>query len=106
METRAVEGLQARLPCHMPIRQAATHAYSWETKRFGGGWGKEARKVWSELAKLSAQAAGELASESAGAISFLQRLSVTLHKENARAVLRRLGASARLPEARLLFCLC
>ena len=45
----------------------------------------------SELAKSSAAAAGELSSESANAVAMLQRLAITLHKENARAVLRRLG---------------
>ena len=61
----------------------------------GGGWGKEARKVWSELAKLSAHAAGELETESGSAISFLQRFAVVLHRENARAVLRRLSGGTQ-----------
>ena len=55
----------------------------------GGGWGKMARCVWSELAKTSALATGELATESTSAIMLLQRLSMTLHRENARACLRR-----------------
>ena len=46
----------------------------------GGGWGKDARRVWSELAKSSAAAAGELSSESASAVPMLQRLAITLHK--------------------------
>ena len=57
----------------------------------GGGWGKEARKIWSELAKSSASAAGEFTTESSAAVALLQRLAITLHRENARAVLRRLG---------------
>ena len=61
----------------------------------GRGWGKDARRVWSELAKSSAAAAGELSSESASAVALLQRLAITLHKENARAVLRRLGHGAQ-----------
>ena len=62
----------------------------------GGGWGKEARKVWSELAKLSAHAAGKLETESGNAVSFLQRFAVILHRENARAVLRRLAPVGQL----------
>lgn len=57
----------------------------------GGGWGKQARCVWSELAKTSALATGELETDSACAIMLRQRLSMTLHRENARACLRRFG---------------
>jgi hypothetical protein len=62
----------------------------------GGGWGKEARRIWTELAKASALASGELQSESESAISLLQRLSITLHRENARAILRRRAPGADL----------
>ena len=55
----------------------------------GGGWGKMARCVWTELAKTSALASGELATDSTCAILLQQRLSMTLHRENARACLRR-----------------
>ena len=55
----------------------------------GGGWGKMARCVWSELAKTSALATGELETESTCAVLLQQRLSMTLHRENARACLRR-----------------
>jgi len=58
----------------------------------GGGWGKLARCVWSELAKSSALAMGELESNSTCAIMLRQRLSLTLHRENARACLKRFGA--------------
>ena len=57
----------------------------------GGGWGKTARGVWSELAKTSALATGELESDRSCAIALQQRLSMTLHRENARACLRRFG---------------
>jgi len=57
----------------------------------GGGWGRMARGVWSELAKSSALATGELESHSTCAIMLRQRLSMTLHRENARACLRRFG---------------
>jgi hypothetical protein len=58
----------------------------------GGGWGKQARAVWSELAKKHALATGELTSDKDSAISLLQRLSLILHRENARAIMRRRGA--------------
>ena len=56
----------------------------------GEGWGKVARGVWSELAKTSALAIGELETERTSAIMLRQRLSMTLHRENARACLRRI----------------
>ena len=55
----------------------------------GGGWGKMARSVWSELAKSSALSAGEFQTEHSCAIMLRQRLSMTLHRENARACLKR-----------------
>jgi hypothetical protein len=58
----------------------------------GGGWGKMARCVWTELAKSSALATGELESNSSCAIMLQQRLAMTLHRENARACLRRFGS--------------
>jgi len=57
----------------------------------GGGWGKMARCVWSELAKTSALATGELETETTCAVLLQQRLSMTLHRENARACLKRFG---------------
>ena len=53
----------------------------------GGSWGPEARKIWSRLAKHQAQATGE--SQSFVANQLLQNMGITLHRENARAVLRR-----------------
>ena len=58
----------------------------------GGGWGKQARAVWSELAKKHALATGELTSDKDSAFGLLQRLSLILHRENARAIMRRRGA--------------
>ena len=58
----------------------------------GGGWGKQARSVWSELAKSSALAIGELESNKSCAMMLRQQLSMTLHRENARACLKRFGA--------------
>ena len=60
----------------------------------GGGWGKEARGVWSELAKTSAFTTGELETEANCAIQLLQRLSMIFHRENARACLRRFGTGS------------
>ena len=54
----------------------------------GGGWGEAAHKVWSELAKRKAIIAGELNSTIANRL--LQSLGIILHRENARAILRRL----------------
>ena len=59
----------------------------------GGGWGRTARGVFSELAKSSALAFGELQTTKASATQLLQRLSMTLHRENARACLRRFGGT-------------
>ena len=57
----------------------------------GGSWGSVARGVWSALAKTSALASGELQTESTCAIFLRQRLSMTLHRENARACAKRFG---------------
>ena len=53
----------------------------------GGGWGPEAHKVWNELAKHKAIASGEQVSTVVGKL--LQSLSLILHRENARSILRR-----------------
>ena len=58
----------------------------------GGGLGAQAAKVIAELAKNIASASGESASTCA--IQMLQQLSVILHRENARAVLRRRSGHA------------
>ena len=53
----------------------------------GGGWGPAAQVVWRELAKHKSSITGE--SQSITATQLLQSLSLILHKENARAILRR-----------------
>ena len=53
----------------------------------GGGWGPAAHKVWSELAKNKALASGD--EDSVIVSRLLQSLGLILHKENARAILRR-----------------
>ena len=54
----------------------------------GGGWGQAAHKVWNELAKHKAIVSGEQTSILVGRL--LQSLGIILHRENARAILRRL----------------
>ena len=53
----------------------------------GGGWGPAANAVWNELAKYKATLTGESISITANRM--LQSLGMILHKENARAILRR-----------------
>ena len=65
----------------------------------GGGWGREARRAFAILAKRVADATGEEAAIVAD--RHAQRLSVSLHRENARAVLRRLQPSTGVAAARL-----
>ena len=54
----------------------------------GGGWGPAAHKVWSELAKHKALVSGEHVSTIVSRL--LQSMGFILHRENARAILRRL----------------
>ena len=54
-----------------------------------GGWSKTARTVWSELANKTAFAMGELETRSSCSTMLRQRLGMVLHRENARACLRR-----------------
>ena len=60
-----------------------------------GGWGPTAMKTWRALGSLIAARTGE----SAGLVvdQLLQSLSVSLQRENARAVLRRLPTAADAP---------
>ena len=53
----------------------------------GGGWGPAARGVWRFLARAKAAQTGQ--DESAAATELAQRINITLHRENARAILRR-----------------
>ena len=52
----------------------------------GGSWGPQAQKLWSEIAKATAQATGEL--EATVAARIYQNLGFILHRENARAIVR------------------
>ena len=53
----------------------------------GGSWGPQAHKVWAALAKSTAQSEGERPEAAADRI--FQNLGLILHRENARAILRR-----------------
>ena len=53
----------------------------------GGGWGPAAHTVWSELAKHKSILTGE--QHSIIATQLLQSLGLILHRENARAIMRR-----------------
>ena len=53
----------------------------------GGGVGPQGSAVIAELAKITASVSDEPADRSA--VSIMQNLQITLHKENARALLRR-----------------
>ena len=70
-------------------RQGLTNT-SMVAEAHSGAWSTTAKQVWARIAK--AQSAtwneeGDIAS-----VRFAQRLSFTLHRENARAILRRGGA--------------
>ena len=54
----------------------------------GGGWAATAVRVWKELGRLLSAKSGEAAAVETDKL--LQSLAVTLQRENARAVLRRL----------------
>ena len=65
----------------------------------GGRWAPAARKIFTELAKEKSIVTGEPPEHLEKQLH--QNLSVTLHRENARAVLKRLGGSAAGCEAML-----
>ena len=54
----------------------------------GGGWGRTARQTLDVIAKHVSIASGEHADSAS--LKIAQRLSTTLHRENARAILQRL----------------
>jgi hypothetical protein len=60
-----------------------------------GGWSKAARKVLDEIAKRAATVWND--KPEIASLAIAQRLSVTLHRENARAVMRRRGEAPPLP---------
>ena len=60
----------------------------------GGGWGPAAKKVWKSLARATAARLGQ--DDSVAAAELAQRISITLQRENARAILRRLPAGVEV----------
>jgi hypothetical protein len=58
----------------------------------GGGWGDDAERVWAGLAHAIAAVSGE--DVSSVTAELYQSLSLILHREGARAVLRRLPGTA------------
>ena len=68
----------------------------------GGGWEAGALAVWKKVAKAAAFLSGEEAPRRFEHL--MQSLSVTLHRENARAILSRSVARARTPERAALEC--
>ena len=58
----------------------------------GGGWGEDAERVWASFAKSIATNTGAEASQTTAEL--YQSLSLILHREGARAVLRRLSGAA------------
>ena len=56
-----------------------------------GGWGPSAQKAWHTLARSLAQTTGEPLS--AALEQLYQQLSITVHREGARAILRRLSGA-------------
>ena len=64
----------------------------------GGGWGDDAERVWAGLAHAIAATSGDEVSSVTA--DLYQSLSLILHREGARAVLRRLpGTVGRLSNA-------
>ena len=60
----------------------------------GGSWGPQAHKVWASLAKSMALSTGELEQTTTSRI--YQSMGLILHRENARAVLRRAAPAVTL----------
>ena len=61
----------------------------------GGGWAPSAERVLSELAKNKTTVSGELRNTTLS--HFHQTLGLTLHRENARSILRRSSICAMDP---------
>ena len=59
----------------------------------GGGWSTKTRRVLDFLAKQQSSA-GDYCKEGTG-LRLAQRLSTSLHRENARAILKRVGGLQR-----------
>ncbi len=58
-------------------------------------WGATAKKVWQSLAKAVATRTG--VDSSLAPAELAQRIGLTLHRENARAILRRMPVPKQAP---------
>ena len=65
----------------------------------GGGWGPAANAVWNELAKYKSTLTGESVPITVNRM--LQSLGMRLHKENARAILRRSESNNNIENSEL-----
>ncbi len=63
----------------------------------GGGWGADARSALRDLSRAASQLTGD--SAACKAEQFAQSLSITLHRANARAILRRAPMQPSAPPA-------
>ena len=66
----------------------------------GGGWGPAAHKTWNQLAKHMSTMTGE--DDSKIVVRLLQSLGLVLHRENARAIIRRLPMSTTQADVQML----
>ena len=62
-----------------------------------GGWATEARRVFGSVARQVAASCRD--DREASSLGIAQRISIALHRENARAVLRRLLDVVAVPAA-------
>jgi len=62
-----------------------------------GGWGPTATQVWRAFGRLAAAHSGQ--TQGAATEHLLQALSVTLQRENARAIMRRMPSAPLGPES-------
>ena len=95
--SRASAAYEARKRSHQHTEaQCDAQGLQFVAEACGGGWGKTAMITWRTLGSLISARTGE--STSIVIEQLLQSLSVSLQRENARAVLRRLPtAAAALP---------
>ena len=77
----------ADLPTGEACAQAGFDFVPMIMESHGGGWGAGARKVIGDIARCVA--AARKIDPAAASLDIAQRISVALHRENARAILKR-----------------
>ena len=77
----------ADLPTGEACAQAGFDFVPMVMEAHGGGWGAGARKVIGDIARCVATARN--IDPAAASLDIAQRISVALHRENARAILKR-----------------